>query len=596
MVGVLRSVLFVLTAIFLAACGAAERRAEFPPAATPSPAATPTRTPTATPTPTPTATAPPAVVQGDLRALILSEPVRQGAAPCGFVDTLDFPLDPPDAEAASGGGDFGRFRERYDGFHAGEDWRLGQSSFGQPVYGIAHGRVMYAQPLGWGADKGVVIVEHTFRGGRRLLSFYGHLDPPSVVLRAGQCIERGDQVGAIGDPRSSPHLHFEIRVHLPDTPGPGYWPSDPRQAGWRPPSATIWFERMAALPGVNWGQLHNDGVLLPLGAVDGNVLVSGGAGELQALDVDDGSVRWSRSLPAPADNLLLDAQSRVIYSASSEGVVEAFSTSALERGELEVPLWNLDLGEFGRPELAPLPGGGLVVLTRSAMLGVSVQGEVLWSGEPAQWIIDWAESGAGLILLTRQGTWQIGREQAAAWPASIAGQKVVASDVPYLYAQDGLYRLSPELQSAELLYALPWGYPRSGDVIELPGGGLLVAHSDPADTRLIAVEADGSLRWERSVASLGPRTVELMVVDGQAYAAMRLDLGNATGIDIFHVQEADGRLTRVFSGGSRFSSSDSMFLTVAGDSVLISIADVGVFGWDTHQALQTVLEGQPPDG
>ena len=68
----------------------------------------------------------------------------------------------------------------------------------------------YAQPNGWGADKGAVIVQHTFRDGRRILSFYGHLDPPSVELRTGQCTERGDLVGAIGDPRSPPHLHFEI--------------------------------------------------------------------------------------------------------------------------------------------------------------------------------------------------------------------------------------------------------------------------------------------------------------------------------------------------------------------------------------------------
>jgi outer membrane protein assembly factor BamB len=353
---------------------------------------------------------------------------------------------------------------------------------------------------------------------------------------------------------------------------------------------------MAALPGVSWALLHNDGYLLPLGVVDGNGLFVSGDGELLALDVDDGSIRWTRSLPVTADRLLLDAHSRLIYSASSEGTIEAFSTSALARGEFEVPVWRLDLGESGMPELAPLPGGGLIVSIQSAMLGVSVQGEVLWRSAPAQGIVDWAESGAALLLLTRQGTWQIDREQAAAWPASIAGQKIVASDVPFQYAQDGLYRLIPELQSAELLYALPWGYPRSGDVVELPGGGLLVAHSDPADTRLIAIEADGSLRWERSVASLGPRTVELMAVGGQAYAAMQLDLGNSTGIDIFHVQEADGRLTRVFSGGSRFSSSDSLSLTVAGNSVLISIADVGLLGWEPQVALQTVLEGLPPDG
>jgi outer membrane protein assembly factor BamB len=449
--------------------------------------------------------------------------------------------------------------------------------------------------LGWGADKGVVIVEHTFRGGRRLLSFYGHLDPPSVVLRAGQCIERGDQVGAIGDPRTSPHLHFEIRVHLPDTPGPGYWPSDPRRAGWRPPSATIWFERMAALPGVRWAHLHNDGFLLPLGVVDGNALVSAGAGELLALDMDDGGGIWSQSLPQPAEALLLDAHSRLIYSAAPEGKVEAYSTSALERGESEAPLWSLDLGEAGIPSLAPLPGGGLIVSTRSALLGVSLQGEVLWRSAPAQGIVDWVESGAAVVMLTRQGMWRIDREQAVLWPVSVNGQKIIASDEPFIYSEDGLYRLNFERQTAELFFALPRGFPRSGDLAELPGGGLLVVHADPADTRLIAIEEDGSLRWERSVEGLGARTVELLAAGGQVYAAMQLDLGSSTGIEVFHVQTQDGRLTRVFSGGTRSASSNPADFTVVGDSILISIADVGLLAWEPQLALQTVLEGLPPD-
>ncbi len=105
MVRVLKSVLFSLALIGVAACGAAERGDSASPtapvSATPSP--TRTHTPTSTLTPTPTPTAPPVVVSGDLRSLSLSEPVRQSGAPCGFVDTLDFPLDPPDGEAASDG-------------------------------------------------------------------------------------------------------------------------------------------------------------------------------------------------------------------------------------------------------------------------------------------------------------------------------------------------------------------------------------------------------------------------------------------------------------------------------------------------------------
>ncbi|HZY45078.1 MAG TPA: M23 family metallopeptidase, partial [Anaerolineae bacterium] len=66
----------------------------------------------------------------------------------------------------------------------------------------------------------VVIVRHVFNDGRTILSFYGHLDPPSVVLNVGDCVERGQQVGEIGKPRGRPHLHFEIRHHLPARPVP----------------------------------------------------------------------------------------------------------------------------------------------------------------------------------------------------------------------------------------------------------------------------------------------------------------------------------------------------------------------------------------
>ena len=34
---------------------------------------------------------------------------------------------------------------------------------------------------------------------------------PSVTLQAGQCVARGQQIAVLGRPRSSPHLHFEIR-------------------------------------------------------------------------------------------------------------------------------------------------------------------------------------------------------------------------------------------------------------------------------------------------------------------------------------------------------------------------------------------------
>ena len=180
----------------------------------------PTTTPTITPTPTPTAVP----ISITLLRSQQSTPASEPGARCGVVDTLDFPLDPPDAKNVRfGGQDFGAFRDTYYGYHAGEDWwgtGGDVSSFGAPVHSIGHGVVTYAEPNGWGRDKGVIIIRHTFPDGSRILSFYGHLHPPSVTLRLGDCVVRGDQIGQIGQPRSSPHLHFEIR-HGSDMVDPG---------------------------------------------------------------------------------------------------------------------------------------------------------------------------------------------------------------------------------------------------------------------------------------------------------------------------------------------------------------------------------------
>ena len=156
------------------------------PTATPLPTNTATATPSPTPTFTPTATAVPITITGDPRTVILAEPQPQDNALCGIVDTLDFPLDPPEALTVSYGGQgFGRFRSRYDQYHAGEDWQLlrGRANLGVPVYAIGHGRVTYAHPNGWGRDKGVIIIRHTFADGSTVLSFYGHMEPDSVTLQ-----------------------------------------------------------------------------------------------------------------------------------------------------------------------------------------------------------------------------------------------------------------------------------------------------------------------------------------------------------------------------------------------------------------------------
>lgn len=140
------------------------------------------------------------------------------AAPTGNVartriaDGFDFPVGKPNAE--------GYYKSR--GFlrhHPGEDWNGvggGNTDLGDPVYSVGHGMVVFAKDvrMGWG---NVVIVRHTYLQNRELQtvdSFYAHLD--RILVREGQQVLRGQQVGTIGTNRGmyTAHLHFEVRKNL----------------------------------------------------------------------------------------------------------------------------------------------------------------------------------------------------------------------------------------------------------------------------------------------------------------------------------------------------------------------------------------------
>lgn len=186
--------------------------------------------------------------------LLLSIPnavaqVNVGATPCGVVNTIDFPFQEVGPNVWYPRFRFGYLRPDW-GYHAGEDWFLASGrSYGQPVSAIADGLVTYAALTGWGVDKGVVIIEHVMPSGARVYSIYGHLEELNdhEFPTPGTCVERGQIIGAIGRPSSSPHLHFEIRHMWDDTPGPGYWSVDPSTSGWENPSAFI----------MNWGGYLN---------------------------------------------------------------------------------------------------------------------------------------------------------------------------------------------------------------------------------------------------------------------------------------------------------------------------------------------------
>lgn len=146
-------------------------------------------------------------------ATLIGAPDKRNVARTRVADGFDFPVGKPNAE--------GYYKAR--GFrpngHLGEDWngvRGGNTDIGDPIFSIGSGLVVFARDvrLGWG---NVVVIRHIFYEGKELKtvdSLYGHLD--RILVREGQQIIRGQQVGTMGTNRGMypAHLHFEIHKNI----------------------------------------------------------------------------------------------------------------------------------------------------------------------------------------------------------------------------------------------------------------------------------------------------------------------------------------------------------------------------------------------
>jgi murein DD-endopeptidase MepM/ murein hydrolase activator NlpD len=577
------------------------------PARLSEPTATPTATATPLPTPTPTATAQPVFAAGDPRSLQMSEPVSQSGAPCGLVDVFDFPVNPPDGlPVARGGTDFGAFRSRYGLYHSGEDWwpYRGQSSFGEPVFAIGHGQVTYAAPNGWGRDQGVLILQHTFADGSKILSFYGHLDPPSVTLRSGECVRRGDQVGDIGRPRTTPHLHFEIRTHMPNEPGPGYWFEDPTLAGWFPPSETIWYRRLVAAAGVLWAQPTSEPPVTAIGILDDRVLLGLKGGKLVTVGLASGRTLWQDRSDSVYVRAVLDSSRPILYATNGTGNLVALPLDFLlaqSPGPPQTtpePLWRSSARFQTTSTLLPLPAGGLVVANWNRTAALSQEGRVLWEGESVGRSFDWLLAGEMLIVSTTAGspsTWTLDAAGAWRWMPDMGGPLAISGDRVYVYDQAGIYRLNLDDRTADLLYPLSLRFMSSGDMVALPDGGLLIAHRDLADQRLLLLEQDGSLRWERSL-SRAVNGEMLFVSAGQRlYLLARHRQESTEQLSLYDLNPLTAALTLIFVDGPRAAvRSEYPALTTTDGQMLFTVGTGRLVLFDAGQAVDRAhTSGQP---
>src|SRR5580704_2578984 len=136
-----------------------------------------------------------------------------GAALTRLADGFDYPVGKPNADRYRISRGFAAYG------HLGEDW-VGQGGSGtdyrDPVYAIGNGVVTLARDFrrSWG---NVIVVRHAFMEDGQVKyadSLYGHLD--RILVREGQQVARGAQIGTIGNAHGlyAPHLHFEMHKNL----------------------------------------------------------------------------------------------------------------------------------------------------------------------------------------------------------------------------------------------------------------------------------------------------------------------------------------------------------------------------------------------
>jgi murein DD-endopeptidase MepM/ murein hydrolase activator NlpD len=142
---------------------------------------------------------------------------RGGEVKVTLADGFDFPVGKPNADGYYKARGM-RLREPK---HYGEDWNGragGDLDLGDPVYAVADGVVTFAHNVGvgWG---NMVLTRHAYKDPATGQVKYcdtlnGHLN--EIMVKVGQTIKRGQQIGTIGSNSGMypAHLHFEIRHNI----------------------------------------------------------------------------------------------------------------------------------------------------------------------------------------------------------------------------------------------------------------------------------------------------------------------------------------------------------------------------------------------
>lgn len=480
--------------------------------------------------------------------------VEAQSAPCGIVDNIDLPVD----NLVAGYDDFAQFRRRFGGNHTGVD--LAFDHWGDPVRAAARGQVTLANPLEWDTEKGVVVVAHALPDGSRAYTVYGHVEETDIFLlpAVGNCVERGQIIGAVGWPsRGRPHLHYEIRTLLPTEGGPGYVSTNPINEGWFNPLdfTALWQARLnpAFLSAISFDVAAS---LPPAPTDSGSYIIA--SGDTISAVVPPGQVLWRVQTDGAIKGFASLPADRVIAHTVTG------QTVALQGGRYTA-IWTVESAESPFVAL----GERLIFLTPdNGLTAYDPLGNALWTlpGTPDSQIAYFGSNGTTIALVAETGAGINWRDVNADGQVT---SEIALTNAPLVAPQaDGSWLILDGNQLKRLhggqnqdVATLISAAGRAAHLARDAAGNIYVYLDDAAHT-LLALAADGSLRWQIEYPRDANFDSPLLAV-GNGCWLYSLDVDGR--LNVF--SGVDGRLLNqmaLYAGGRRTTQPNARLLAVNG--------------------------------
>jgi outer membrane protein assembly factor BamB len=424
----------------------------------------------------------------------------QNDTPCGVVDSIDYPIDGMSIDYD----DFGMYRAVFNGRHTGIDMAFGR--YGDPVRAAARGRVTYSDPNGWDTEKGVVIIQHFFPGNQVFFTLYGHMEeinghkfPP-----AGSCVEKGEVIGAVGHPsRGAPHLHYETRTRAAVSGGPGYFATDPLDAGWLHPIDFTLGWKLRFTPAFRAMTTAGGGqVSPPVHEPDGSSVFA----ELYHIEAQDaaGNRLWRLDMQGVAGIVGL-ADGRILATTLDNQIIILNGSRFDQNWRADRPLRSLPM----------LLGGSLVfVSTDNRVVSYNLDGSLRWQTDVlGDYLSAYVQSGDRLAVSAEQSDtyklWIVGADGSVQYRASAPApvSAIAAHEGGFdLLVANQISRLSPDLKLTPLMSVGIAFAP--GSQLVMDSTGAAIVYPGQGD-KIMAFNPDGGLRWVATLPTF-PRTTPLL--------------------------------------------------------------------------------------